>query len=307
MKQPKCGNNLNIFKATTRPFNPYLAVVFFGLCLFFTPNITSASIIVHYPRPESAADMRANYFSELLSLCLAKSGKAYLLKPSAFHVQQARALKLIEMNNGIDVFWTFTTSEREKKLMPIRIPIDRGLFGWRLFLIKASNQILFNEINTAPQLAKLRAGQGHDWPDTDILQANHFLISGSTTYESLFEMLARNHIQYFPRALMEVELELNAHPNYDLAIEPRLALHYPTALYFFVNKKNTELAADIEKGLRKTIEDGSFKKLFDRHFSDTIRKSNLTKRTIITINNPLLPPKTPLSETRLWFSPEDNY
>lgn len=299
---------MNRFKVTINTLTTYLASVFSCLLLLLAANASAQTkIVVHYPRAESAEDQRVNYYSELLSLCLAKSGKAYQLEPTQFHLEQARGLQLIEMNRGLDVIWTFTTIERERKLMPIRIPIDRGLFGWRLFLIKASNQALFNDVETAQQLAKLRAGQGHDWPDTDILQANHFLISGSTTYAGLFEMLARNHIQYFPRALMEAELELNAHPNYGLAIEPHLALHYPTALYFFVNKNNNELAADIEKGLRSTIEDGSFKKLFDYHFSDTIRKSNLTKRKIIAINNPLLPSETPLSETRYWFSPKDNY
>lgn len=300
---------MNNFNATINPLNTCLASVFSGLCLLFIANSAAyaAPIVVHYLRAESAADERVNYYSELLDLCLAKSGKLYQLEPTQFHIEQARGLQLIEANRGLDVIWTFTTSEREKKLMPIRIPIDRGLFGWRLFLIKESNQALFNTIKTAEQLAKLRAGQGHDWPDTEILQANHFLISGSTTYEGLFDMLARNHIQYFPRALMEIELELKSHPKHKLAIESQLVLHYPTALYFFVNKQNTELASDLETGLRSAIEDGSFKKLFDRHFSDTIRESNLSKRNIITINNPLLPLETPLSETRYWFSPADNY
>jgi hypothetical protein len=299
---------LKTFKTIAKSLNAYVALAFSGLCLLAVAQPAAyASIIVHYPRAESAADERVNYYSQLLNLCLTKSGKAYQLEPTQFHVEQERALQLVESNRDLEIFWTFTTSEREEKLMPIRIPIDRGLLGWRLFLIKASNQALFNAIETPEQLAKLRAGQGHDWPDTDILKSNNFLISSSTTYEGLFDMLARNHIQYFPRSLLEIDLDLNSHPNHGLAIESHLLLHYPTALYFFVNKHNTELAADLEKGLRTAIDDGSFKKLFDQHFNDTIRKSNLTKRKIININNPLLPAKTPLSENRYWFSPEDNY
>ncbi len=299
---------MNTYKTFNAPLNAYVMSAFSGLCLLIFANSTTfANIVVHHPRADSAADERVNYYSELLTLCLGKSGRAYQVQPTVFHVEQERGLQLIEANRGLDVIWTFTTRAREEKLMPIRIPIDRGLFGWRLFLIKTNDQVLFNTITTAEQLAKLRAGQGHDWPDTDILQANHFLISGSTTYEGLFDMLARNHIHYFPRSLLEIELELNSHPHHGLAMESNLALHYPTALYFFVNKKNTELAVDIEKGLGKAIEDGSFKKLFDRHFSATIRKSGLMKRKIISINNPLLPLQTPLGEKHYWFSPEENY
>lgn len=296
---------MNNYKTTFHSLS-YLACAFSGLCLLFVAT-AQASTIVHYPRAESAVDERVNYYAELLDLCLNKSGKVYQTEPTKFHVEQERGLQLVEANRGLEVIWTFTTRVREEKLMPIRIPIDRGLFGWRLFLIKASNQVLFNNIETSKQLSQLRAGQGHDWPDTEILQANQFLISGSTTYEGLFDMLARNHIQYFPRSLLEIELELNSHPNHGLAMESHLLLHYPTALYFFVNKTNTELAADIEKGLRIAITDGSFKKLFDKHFSETIRKSNLAKRKIININNPLLPEKTPLNEKHYWFAPEENY
>ena len=299
---------MNSKKPTITLLITYLNSALSGLCLLLIAHSAAyASIVVHYPRAESAADERVNYYSELLDLCLTKSNRDYQLEPTSFHVEQERALQLIEANRGLEVIWTFTTSAREEKLMPIRIPIDRGLFGWRIFLIKKSNQKLFNDIENAGQLAKLRAGQGHDWPDTDILQANNFLISGSTTYEGLFDMLARDHIQYFPRSLLEVELELKSHPAHELAIESNLVLHYPTALYFFVNKKNIELAADLEKGLQVAIEDGSFKKLFDDHFSATIRKANLTQRKIISINNPLLPAQTPLSESRYWFSPEKNY
>ena len=299
---------MNSKKPTITLLISYLNSALSGLCLLLiVHSVAYADSVVHYPRAESAADERVNYYSQLLDLCLTKSNKNYQLAPTAFHVEQERALQLIEANRGLEVIWTFTTSAREEKLMPIRIPIDRGLFGWRIFLIKKSNQKLFNDVENAEQLAKLRAGQGHDWPDTDILQSNNFLISGSTTYEGLFDMLARDHIQYFPRSMLEIALELKSHPTHDLAIESNLALHYPTALYFFVNKKNTELADDLQKGLQIAIEDGSFKKLFDSHFSETIRTANLAQRKIISINNPLLPAQTPLSESRYWFSPEKNY
>ena len=248
-----------------------------------------------------------NYYSALLQLCLSKSGKLYTIEPSNFFAEQARGLQLVETNQGLDVIWAVTTKEREEKLMPIRIPIDRGLFGWRIFLIKKTDQKLFSDVENADQLAKLRTGQGHDWPDTAILRANYFLISSSKSYEGLFDMLARNHIQYFPRSLLEAEIELNAHPQHSLASESQLVLHYPTALYFFVNKNNTELASNLEKGLRQAIADGSFKQLFNQHFGDAIRKANLTQRKIISINNPLLPSNTPLNDAQFWFSPKDNY
>lgn len=287
-------------------FNRLLGLLGLGLALI--PHCAAnASTVVHYPSADSAADERANYYSQLLELALSKSEKKYEVKPTPFHVEQARAILLIEAGRRLDVMWTFTTKEREERMLPIRIPIDRGLFGWRLLLIKASNQTQFRAIKSKEDLAKLRAGQGHDWPDTDILNANGFLLSGSTTYEGLFDMLSRNHIQYFPRSILEAELELTAHPDHNLAIESNIVLHYPTAVYFFVNPQHTELANDIKQGLLSAIEDGSFKRLFDKNFSAAIQRASLSKRNIIQLKNPLLSTETPLEDKRFWFSPEDNY
>ena len=139
----------------------YLTKVAGGLYLIlFGYSCTVADSVVHYPRAESTADERVNYYAELLQLCLLKSGKPYQIAPSRLFAEQARGLQLVESNRGLDVIWAVTTREREERLLPIRIPIDRGLFGWRLFLIKQSNQHLFDVIETADQLAKLRTGQG---------------------------------------------------------------------------------------------------------------------------------------------------
>jgi hypothetical protein len=85
--------------------------------------------------------------------------------------------------------------------------------------------------------------------------------------------------------------------------KPTLALHYPTAMYFFVSKQRPELAADIRKGLDIALRDGSFEALFLQNFGEVLKRSRLDKRRVFELKNPLLPPETPLGDARLWYRP----
>lgn len=269
---------------------------------------TAVNKTVTYAWAESMAnDKRGLYPIQLLQLALQKSGNAYQTKPSKRDMPQWRTLRHVELGLGVDVIWTFTTPERETSLLPIRIPIDRGLLGWRLLLIKEAFNTQFANLNDQEQLKKLRAGQGHDWPDLPILQHNGYTVSPSASYEGLFHMLALNRIQYFPRAVTEIDIELAARPNMGLAVAPKWVFFYPAPLYFFVKKDQQELAAAIDKGLRIAIRDGSMRQLFLQHFGTAIQHANLKSRQVIRLQNPLLTKETPINQAQLWFSPERGF
>lgn len=263
---------------------------------------------VVYAWAESMADdKRGHYPIELLKLALEKSGENYLATPSKYNLSQWRTLRHLQMDKGIDVMWTLSSPEREAELRPIRIPIDRGLIGWRLLLIATSDAQNFAQLDNAEQLKALRAGQGHDWPDYPILRDNGFKVSPSSSYDGLFHMLNRGRIRYFPRSLTEIQHELDAHQEMNFAIAPKWVLHYPAPLYFFVRHDNVALANAIEKGLELAIRDGSMRQLFTQHFAADIARAQLQQRQIVQLHNPLLTPETPLTRSELWFSPEQGF
>lgn len=261
--------------------------------------------IVTYPRPESTSDTRGSYPIALLALCATKITHGFHPKPSEFHTQQGRSIRLLAHQEGIDVLWTVTNEERERILLPIRIPIDRGLIGWRLLLINKQKAGLFNAISKPEALARLRAGQGHDWPDTGVLRANHLNVMTSTTYEGLFHMLEREHIHYFPRSLSEIWPELALREARGIEVQPTLALHYPAALYFFVNKNNTKLAETLTSCLNIATEDGSLRALFYEYYREAIDKADLLNRTVIELTNPLFPKDSPSLPNNYWFDPQE--
>lgn len=284
----------------------------FRLCVFFSflmlaalPGHAAKPLSVIHPDRPSAKDARYDFQIRLLKLALDKSGVAYQMQPNKIKMEQGRSLLQLEKGEDIDVLWSMTSREREQKLRPIRIPIDKGLTGYRVFLVKQESLKKFAQVRTLDQLRRYEAGQGRHWPDTRILQANGLSVYGAAVYENLFNMLEAGRFDYFPRSITEVWDEIEAHPNRNLTIEPTILLTYPTAAYYFVNKDNMVLASAIESGLRRAIRDGSFDLLFDEYYGEFIRKADLRNRTEIQLRNPLLSEETPLLQRHLWFRRAD--
>lgn len=274
------------------------------ICLQYLPGHALAREPVTYSWAESRAeDKRGHYPIALLTLALQKAGDAYEPRPATHDLTQHRTLRHVELGRELDITWTLTTPEREARLLPIRIPIDRGLLGWRLLMINSADESFFSGLASSEHIKRLLAGQEQDWPDYKILLHNGFKVTPTTNYEGLFLMLNRGRIRYFPRAATEIQPEIQAHSQLPLAIAPRWALYYPAPVYFFVNKQRPELAAAIERGLLLAIADGSMQSLFNEHFAEQITQLDLQHRELIRLENPLLSAETPLDNTALWYSP----
>ncbi|MBS0307573.1 MAG: transporter substrate-binding domain-containing protein [Proteobacteria bacterium] len=281
----------------------FFSIVFSALLFVALPTLAAQPLVVVHPDRPSVRDARYDFQISLLKLALDKSGVPYQMRPSKFGMEQGRMLTQLEKGLDVDVVWSMTSREREQHLLPIRIPIDKGLIGYRVFLVRPDKLAQFAQVHTLEQLRQFEAGQGSFWPDTEILRANDLLVYGATVYENLFSMLEAERFDYFPRSITEIWDELKARPDRNLVVEPSILLYYPAAAYFFVNKQNKVLARTIETGLRTAIRDGSFDQLFQTYYGEFIRKANLGNRTVIRLNNPLLPAETPLQQKQLWFQP----
>lgn len=272
---------------------------FLVLILF---HIAHAATPVIYPKEETPNDPRMAYPVKLLELGLKKSGGDYLAQPSRSIMQQGRAISELESGAAEPtILWTMTSREREATLLPIRIPLEKGLIGWRIPLVTQAKVDQFKGVSSLEALKKFRAGQGHDWPDTEILRSNGIDVQGAPQYPVLFPMLVANRFDYFPRSISEIWAEVDVHQSEKLVADPAIVLRYPAAIYFFVNKHNSKLAADLQAGLEKALADGSFNALFHQYQDPIIQRAKLEKRVIIDLKNPLLPAETPLARTELWF------
>jgi len=275
------------------------------LVLLSCINLTNATDLIRYVDSKNYPDPKQSYFVDLLTLALEASKTSYgdyKLQPVSIEMAQARTSLMLQRNEIIDLTWRMTSQQLEQKLQAIYFPILKGLMGYRIFIIHKNKQHLFSENISLTDLQGIDLGQGFNWPDTDILIANSFkVVLGNDIV--LIEMLKKNRFDYFPRALHEPWLEIV--DEKELTVEKNLMLQYPAPIYFFVNKQNKRLQQRLSYGLAQLLESGRFEQFFLNHkvTSDILTKANVNKRTIFTLNNPLLSEetKTLLTDKRLWI------
>jgi Bacterial extracellular solute-binding proteins, family 3. len=251
------------------------------------------------------SDARAQYPIALLKLALDKTGVNYELRPSDRILLTGKAMRQLRENREVNVVWSMTDSQREKELTPIRIPIAKGLIGLRVFVINQNKKAKFDDVLSLTDMRKLVPIQGEEWPDTKILQANGFNVFTVPEFREAYDMIKQGKGDFFPRSVMEVDAELEAEGRRNnFYLEPSMALYYPTAMYYFVSGSNKTLANLIETGLNRAIEDGSFDALFESTYAPILESLGVNERKIFTLENPLLPIETPLTNSALWYKPK---
>jgi ABC-type amino acid transport substrate-binding protein len=200
-----------------------------------------------------------------------------------------------------------TTPDFERDLIPVRIPVDKNLGGYCVFLIRKEAQATFDRVRTLEDLRQFGFGLGLGWIDVDILKHNHLRVVTGSDYDGLFDMVANRRFDAFVRAAVEVldEFDQRAKRIPDLAIERGLILYYPLPMYFWFPKttEGRRLADRAREGMLAMIEDGTYDRIFFAYQGKKVERLNLKDRRVIRIENPLLGPETPFDDKRLWFDP----
>lgn len=258
---------------------------------------------VRYARPPRDVDEAGWFPLRLLRLALQASEEPHRIESSRHVVVQERATRDLAAGlDTVDLLWTITSVQRERQLRAVRVPIDRGLFGWRLLLVRAGEGRRFAGVRRLEDLRRFVLLQGEEWPDTEILNANGLQVRGSASLVHLFEMLERREGHAFPRSVEEIWWEQEKFaPRFE--VEPQLALHYPSAMYYFTAPGNERLARALERGLERLIASGEFQRTFQAHHAPLLARAVLDQRTRLELRNPLLPASAPLRDARLWWRP----
>jgi ABC-type amino acid transport substrate-binding protein len=279
-----------------------------ALLIVLTPAMATGQTRVIYPAFESAEDSRYSDLLEILKTALTKTVAEYgpySLQPSKTGMNEARAFaELLNPSGMVTIAWSGTSVQKERVYRAVRIPLRKGILGYRIALISRNRQADIDRIRNLDDLRKVRVGQGIGWGDVALYEANGIKVY-TAGYENLFKMVAANRIDMFPRGINEVfhEHAARRHAIPDLAVEKHLLIYYPWPYYFFFNRSDRSLAKRVETGIRKMMKDGSFDAIFMKYNSASILKADLRNRRIIRLRNPDLPKDTPLVDSSLWFDP----
>ena len=74
-----------------------------------------------------------------------KSGATTSCEPTVDEMSQTRAARELELGN-IDFIWTGTSAEYEQRFRAVRIPVLRGLDGYRICVIDPERQSAFSAV-----------------------------------------------------------------------------------------------------------------------------------------------------------------
>lgn len=267
---------------------------------------SAAPFSIVYPHYSLEDRARAVFPLAVLDLAMKAAGAEYVARQAEVLMERGRALtELAGGSNAINLLWTSMDAEAERGLNVVRIPINRGLIGYRIFVIRKDRQADFDRVGSLSDLKALTGGQGLDWIDTKIMRAAGLKIE-TVPYETVFDMIQGGRLDYFPRGVVEAFAELDEprHRERNLVVERRLLLKYRSDFIFYVSTKNASLAQTIRRGLVKAYLDGSYMRLFNSHpyIQDGLVRADLASRKIFVLDNPYLSEEDRLIPDKYWMS-----
>jgi len=267
----------------------------------------STAMAYIYPPPESGADQRLSFYWDLLRSALQVTSPKwgpYVLTTASDGMNADRSQILLSRSDTISLLVRTTSMERERVLLPLRIPLDKGLTGYRLFLIQKPTQDRLNKVRTLEDLKAFSIGQGAHWVDAEILRSAGLTVEPGSNYPSLFKMLAVGRFDLFSRGVNEISKEFTeGHAsNGDLAIEKNLMLYYPLPRYFFFarTQEGEKLSQRVDEGLRMLMKSGEYERQYQVFKRQILADLKLSGRRVFKIANPTLSPETPLDRAEYW-------
>ena len=262
------------------------------------------------PKTGEPASPRNQYTMNVLREALERTRAAYgdfTLTPSAVMHEKYRPSALEHGDEGINISVFPAKAGLGDRLIPVRVPIDRGLIGYRVLTILAADQPRFDAIQDAEGLKPFHFGLLGSWEDVEILQHDGVPVETSPSQEGLFRMLNAKRLDALNNAVPPVaQLFEQYHPAYPaLAIEKGLLLHYPMPVYFwFRNTEDGRLRAErLRIGLESMVKDGALNALFQKYYGKMLKRLDFEHRRIVELPNPLLDGHDPLDDAALWYRP----
>ncbi|WP_348700341.1 hypothetical protein [Duganella fentianensis] len=235
-------------------------------------------MLVRMERASETDNPVITYRKELLEKALQAAGKPYTIKSCDFPASissDARVRYGTNMQPYCDVIATSAGGRASRELALVPMPLYLGGNGYRVFMASQQGLAKMAKVRNLQQLGQLTIGSGNDWPDSDIMADAALQVVRDDT-ALLFELLAQKRFDLLTRAIYEVGSEFRQIGLEDgILLEPKLMLHYPNDLFFYVAPQRKDLQQALSTGMRILYCNGEL----DRHLREHASTRNM--RTII--------------------------
>ena len=229
----------------------------------------------------------------------------YVAMPHGDAMTFQRAVAEVQSGVGlVNIVSRATNSDLEQRLLPVRIPLDKGLLGLRMFLVMPGTQEKLDKVKTLKELQEFTIGQSAAWTDVKILEKAGFRLVLSDGYLPLFGMLSIGRFQLFSRGSIEIGAEWRANRDAypGMMIERKFLLYYPMPRYFFVPRtpEGERMAERIEDGLQRLRRSGEFERRYQAWKKLVLKDVSLSGRIVFRLPNTELSKETPLADRYWW-------
>jgi hypothetical protein len=271
------------------------------------PTLAIDKVIID--APENEFDRRNDYTTQLLRTILDRTVRRYgpyRLSYAPEYMNRGRLFEELKKGETVNVAAKATQPQWENgSLLTIRIPVDKGISEYRLFLINREDQDKFSRITSLAALKQLPLGVEYAWSTRSEFEAQGFAVVSAGTWEGLYKMLQAHRFDYLPRALNEIFVEYDdRHTSFpQMAVENSLLLHFPLPKYFFVSPRNPGLARRIKEGFLSMIRDGSFDQMFLAYHGPMIERAHLCSRRLLEISKSPQPARDRQAHPEYWYNP----
>ncbi|MFT3735212.1 MAG: hypothetical protein QM776_09330 [Rhodocyclaceae bacterium] len=286
-----------------------LLVALLSSGLFCLPSAQAEDVIQRF-RVSDVPQDRVDYNLLVITEAMQRTVKQYgpwRIENFTDTLARERVLAELESGERFNTAVFVTQPSWEEKLIPVRIPVDLGLTGFRVSLVNRKTQPILSAIRTEAALKQLSLTAGVSWSSRKVLEALGFNVQPGTSQQAMLAMLMAERVDLFPRGLNEAvqEYEFFRADYPDLAIEQSLLIYVPLPTYFFVSPKTPRLAERLRTGLESMVKDGSLARLVRENNAALIASVDFCKRRVFRFDNPLLTSQSAQSSRRYWLDPRD--
>ncbi|MFV0384197.1 hypothetical protein [Paracoccus sp. (in: a-proteobacteria)] len=202
----------------------------------------------------------------LLELALEKSGRPFDLDISEMGAAPGRSNRIMrEMGDDANIQWHGVGDVGEKGLLPVKIPLFRGLQSYWPLWVNSKDLDKFENLRTVDDLNDFVLLQGQNWHTIAAFErVGCEVVTGR--FLNLPKMLSHNRADILPYTVIEARGMFGDHPE-EMGLTPleHVMVYMPTVMYFFVSPDNQELHDALYEGLLKSFEDGSYVQLLRTH------------------------------------------
>ena len=227
----------------------------------------------------------------ILRLALEKSGRDFDLAPSrASRLYGREGDEMRRLGEEGNIIWASPIHPQREEMLPIEIPISRGLSSYQYLWVRPADLKLFSHVRTADDVKDFPILTGQNWGANDILEADGFeLRKGYSANLPGMLMAGRGDILLWPVFGIFNIYEKYGVANLEMTPIQDVLVHLPQAVYFWVAQDGSEDLHDaVESVLRAAMKDGYLNELmrsFPRIgevYSDLLSKEFV----VIRIDNP---------------------